>query len=488
MQNHLTDLDELLEDVRSGSSQEYISEAIRCYRAGAYRSAIITTWVAVCIDIIEKIRELGSEGDKGAKPLKKQFDDLKEKNIDLFLEYERHLLKYAYDDLAIISNDESKLLQRIKDDRNLCAHPNFLDSGKSVLITAECARYHIVSACKTLLHHPPIRGKILIGKIQKRIAENSFPTDMEKAHSELSTEHYLKRAQDSVFRNLTIIFLKQIFHGNRFSEPKVMRISSALHAISRLKPSIYKKTLAEKLDSLISNMSDKMLKRIFFLPHLWSYIKKTDRDRIIKVISKLSSDDIIKYKLGSFADASQKISKTLIARLNELDYREKLQVITDSSANSFKDIVIDMFINSPSFASSYEYGRGFLLPHAQYFNAANLKAILDGSLQNSRWRINQILNAGGMDEVFTTLFNETKQTIPEYNDIWLEFWNTLDRHANSFSSLSELLLENHIITIPPPVPPVVQPMPIPVPPMPIPVPPMPTPVPPVPSVEPDDDT
>ncbi len=447
MQNHLTDLDELLEDVRSGSSQEYISEAIRCYRAGAYRSAIITTWVAVCIDIIEKIRELGSEGDKGAKPLKKKFDDLRENQINIFLEHERSLLTYAYDDLAIISNDESKILKRIKDDRNLCAHPSFLDGGQSVLITAESARYHIVNACKTLLHHPPIRGKILIEKIQKRIAENSFPTDMEKAHSELSTEHYLKRAQNSVFRNLTIVFLKQIFHGNRFSEPKVMRISSALHAISRLKPSVYKKTLAEKLGPLISNMSDKMLKRIFFLPHLWSYITKTDRDRIIKVISTLSSDDIIKYKLGSFADASQKISKTLITRLSELNRLDKLKILAVSRAKIFNGIAIETFINSGTFAAAYANGQNYLLPQATYFNAKNLEAILNGSLQNSSWSINQILNAGGMDEIFTNLFNETNQNIPdEHGDLWLGFWNTIrPRYANDFPTLSARLTAEGII-------------------------------------------
>ncbi len=447
MQNHLTDLDELLEGVRNDRSREYISEAISTYRAGAYRSAIITTWVAVCIDIIEKIKELSNEGDKGAKPLKQKFDNLTENNKTSLLEQEKFLLKYAYNDLAIITNNESKLLQRIKDDRNLCAHPNFLDDGQSIQITAEVARYHIVSSCNALLYHPPIRGKILIEKIQKIVAEKSFPTNPKKALDMLKSEHYLDNAQDSVFRNLTIVFLKQIFQGNRSLEIKAPRLSSALQAISELNPDIYKKTLKEILGAQLSNMTDARLKRVFLLPYLWPHIEAPIQKKIVGLILTLSSDDIVKYKLGSFADASQKISKTLITRLSELNHLDKLKILAVSRAKIFNGMAIETFINSGTFAAAYANGQNYLLPQAPYFNAENLEAILNGSLQNSSWSINQILNAGGMDEIFTNLFNETNQNIPdEHGDLWLGFWNTIrPRYANDFPTLSARLTAEGII-------------------------------------------
>ena len=450
MQNHLTDLDELLENIRDARSQEYISEAIRCYRAGAYRSAIITTWVAVCIDIIEKIKELSNEGDKGAKPLKQKFDKLTENNKTSLLEQEKFLLKYAYNDLAIITNNESKLLQRIKDDRNLCAHPNFLDDGQSIQITAEVARYHIVSACNALLYHPPIRGKILIEKIQKIVAEKSFPTNPEKALDMLKSEHYLDNAQDSVFRNLTIVFLKQIFQGNRSLEIKAPRLSSALQAISELNPDIYKKTLKEILGAQLSNMTDARLKRVFLLPYLWSHIEAPIQKKIIGLIPTLSVDDIIKYKLNFSAESVFAINTALIKKVKQFNHPEKIQIIECYPIKEFKGIAIDIFINSYSFAGAYTNGRDCLLPLAQYFDAKNLKEILDGTLRNSRWRINQILNAGGMNEIFSSLFNETKQNIPEYSDIWSEFWNAISSHyANNFPTLSELLIEEQIIQVAP---------------------------------------
>jgi hypothetical protein len=43
----LTDLDELILNVRDKTSRSYISEAVNAYRGSAYRAAIVATWIAV---------------------------------------------------------------------------------------------------------------------------------------------------------------------------------------------------------------------------------------------------------------------------------------------------------------------------------------------------------------------------------------------------------------------------------------------------------
>jgi hypothetical protein len=45
-------------------ARSYLREAVDCYNAGLYRAAIVTTWVAVVFDLIEKIRELALSGDQ----------------------------------------------------------------------------------------------------------------------------------------------------------------------------------------------------------------------------------------------------------------------------------------------------------------------------------------------------------------------------------------------------------------------------------------
>jgi hypothetical protein len=64
---NLVDLDELILKCRNDSSKEFIRESVVSYRAGAYRSSIVSCWVAVCYDLIEKLRELALAGDKQAE-------------------------------------------------------------------------------------------------------------------------------------------------------------------------------------------------------------------------------------------------------------------------------------------------------------------------------------------------------------------------------------------------------------------------------------
>lgn len=48
----LGDLDELVLRCRTEEGRKYITEAVTCYKAGAYRACIVATWVAVVYDLI----------------------------------------------------------------------------------------------------------------------------------------------------------------------------------------------------------------------------------------------------------------------------------------------------------------------------------------------------------------------------------------------------------------------------------------------------
>ena len=58
MSLQFSDLDELLSKVRNTHAKKYFNEAIVAYRSGAYRASVISTWIAICVDVIEKVREL----------------------------------------------------------------------------------------------------------------------------------------------------------------------------------------------------------------------------------------------------------------------------------------------------------------------------------------------------------------------------------------------------------------------------------------------
>lgn len=63
----LNDLDELILSCEDPRSRHYIEEAVKCYKAGAYRSSVVACWIAVAFDLVDKIRELSASGDKEAQ-------------------------------------------------------------------------------------------------------------------------------------------------------------------------------------------------------------------------------------------------------------------------------------------------------------------------------------------------------------------------------------------------------------------------------------
>src|SRR4051812_16530091 len=101
------DLESLVERCRSANARAYIKEAVDCYRIGAYRACIITTWIALVYDIIDKFRELAFTGDKAAEALVKEFDEIqKHRNTEAALKFERDVLGIAYRDFELITAQE----------------------------------------------------------------------------------------------------------------------------------------------------------------------------------------------------------------------------------------------------------------------------------------------------------------------------------------------------------------------------------------------
>jgi hypothetical protein len=54
MSEALVDLETLALRCRSEQSRDYIAEALLCYRSGAYRATIVSTWIATVFDLIDK--------------------------------------------------------------------------------------------------------------------------------------------------------------------------------------------------------------------------------------------------------------------------------------------------------------------------------------------------------------------------------------------------------------------------------------------------
>ena len=63
----MRDLSTLEAMVRDPDSRPHFHEAVLAFLSGAYRAAVVETWMAVAVDLTNKIRYLAESGDSSAK-------------------------------------------------------------------------------------------------------------------------------------------------------------------------------------------------------------------------------------------------------------------------------------------------------------------------------------------------------------------------------------------------------------------------------------
>lgn len=450
----LTDLDQLVEKVRSSYVQEYLYEVLATYRAGAYRQAVAALWVVVCIDIIEKIRELSLAGDREAQEIERSIDAATD--TKRMLEIESNLLNYAEGNLELISPIDKKFLERIKEDRNICVHPSFQKDGRHISIPAEVVRSHIVSACTILFVNAPTRGKVYLNQIYDRITEESFPTDKELAFTYLSSAAYLGRAKESLIRNIAVVLLKRLFKDTtQIDISGIQRLNAALSAISRINANAYATALRDNLSRLLAIADDNIIKRYFLFCSSdyssWTFLDHALRVRIQHLISTLPADQVIKYKISEAAQNIEAIANELSRAVSRFEVADQEAVISHGSAKIFKALAIQHFIDSSSFDATYRIGTKVLIPHIDYFDQNDIKTLLEGAANNRGWRrINQVLPAGGVDEIFTALFSTCRQKNIAMQE-WVDFWNIVKDKPHNFDVLWQAMADAGLIEYTAPV-------------------------------------
>jgi len=190
----LAGFDELILSCRTEEARSQIGEAIRCYEGASYRAAIVMSYMAVCFDLIDKLKALDAAGDGAAKTLigelkkyQQQLDSGNSQAIQNLLAFERNLLEKFRDDFEFFGSNEFDELARLREDRNRCAHPTFLKSEQPYIPSAELARMHIRNALVLVLSQEPRQGKAALEEIRRAILSQYFPTVINDAAERFKT-------------------------------------------------------------------------------------------------------------------------------------------------------------------------------------------------------------------------------------------------------------------------------------------------------------
>ncbi|MBX3713096.1 MAG: hypothetical protein KF800_14140 [Lysobacter sp.] len=378
----LTDLDELILKCRDEGARIHISEAVRSYRAGAFRSAIVSTWVAVCFDIMEKLRELALAGDLNAAKKSEHIEQIRSSgDVRAALDFEKKLLSFARDEFELLSPLQCMDLERLYADRNRCAHPSLIAEETAYSPSAELARLHILSAVEHLLQYPPVQGKFALNRVLSTINSEYFPKTITDAIQVLDGGP-LRRPKDSLVRSVVVVILKQLIE----KQPRAVaqRLMSALGAILKLHFTIYEAVLKEKISTMFRAMSDGELDHAIMLsqriPHAWDLLEIDVVTRFQQYVLNAPSSSISAVvSLESFGPLSDFAQR----RIKSASRKELSDDIFFELTPALGDRFVDLYLQSESFRQANEWARE-LISYKSDFNIKHVTRLIEGISSNDQ--------------------------------------------------------------------------------------------------------
>ena len=388
MDRGLADLDELIIKCRSRVAREHLTEAVACYRTGAYRSAIVGAWIAVVFDILDKLRELQIAGDKNARRRVSEFEKLRrDHDVGKALEFERNILTIARDEFELVSPIQYDDLERLQEDRNRCAHPSMQTSDETYQPSAELARYHIAAAVEHLLSREPVQGQAAIERVFDDIRSSYFPTDEQNAAVYVRTGP-LARAKRTLLRNVLVGLIKALLRG----EPSLaerQRLYAAVNAILGVHRGIAESIMKEDLPKIIGDLEDahwpNVVEFVRRVPIAWDLLNEYGQIKVRNTVETVAIESSPQAVLDALARPDLK--SIAIARVSNATNQQLIalaEVMGTSVCPEYSAVSAIIFSAAFSFQTARDFGRSVILPYADRLTTGQLQLILEACVENNQ--------------------------------------------------------------------------------------------------------
>lgn len=436
MKVQLSDMEELINSCTETPVKKLMSEALVCYNAGSYRSAIITIWHAICFDLCLKAKELDELGDTPAKKIIKRLDEAKKellehKNPSKMTQFEKDIAeKFIKDDLGL-SVYESSELKKIYEDRHIAAHPALYDEELPEF-TPEKVRTHFIHAIKFLLSKNFYIRNDYIEKIidfldQNWIHEkNLIKNIIEKRYANVRPSN-LNKILENLFFNVCIYrYIKD--------ELSYFKLTYLIEKISEKYTDSFDREINKKLCKLISTRKpeDLLLSIIISsyatfneenIEHVRNSITRLDLNSIHKFIS---FDHIEKRNPIIFNEILNRLKNLILLlpaneKIKLFDNLPKSILLNERFYNSIITFYLSFNFDGNNYISlrkiSDLYGK-YISPIQDNLNQGQFEKIFNKILEEYRWSEDQKPKGWTVyyrNEVNKLLFNKYKEKFPQSN-------------------------------------------------------------------------
>ena len=420
-------LEELLGAVRDPRSRQHLQEATRAYNAGAFKSAIVSLWVAVAVDLVAKIRQLSDQGEPAAVTFVEGLDRaIATGNRQALMGIESKLLDQCRDDYEFIDARDHVALTRLREDRHVCAHPAFVSTEEVFEPTAELVRSHIATAVDAVLQHGPTAGRKAIERFGAEVRGVSWMDDTAELGAYLR-ERYLDRGKHALRINLAKVIVK----GCITPPPEATfvvwsRHSQAAVALDSVAPDLF----AEAVESVIgraeagTGLGDMSL--IWFIGALgdlgpaWQVVPETSVPRFVSVVRTSDVNLLIGWRVLSASTAAPAVDEAIAGRLSALTDEQLAQVIAGRPARKLLQVAMDRLADTWSWRVAESRMLTLVLPLARHIGVAELRSLLQILQETDNVRM-----ASGMPQLLDQLYEATRSA-PGATGVWEEIVTYLE--------------------------------------------------------------
>lgn len=406
----LRDLEQIQHDVIDVRSRTLLAEVVRCYEGGAYRAALVSLWIAVVADLTSKIRHLAESGDGEAGNVIDGLDTaLSDQTVRKVQEYERNILDTAEQRLGILLPRERLELERLNEDRNLCAHPGYVDEAELFLPDAEVVRAHLVAANRAVFSQRPLAGKRLLATLEAEVEGESWPSD-----GEYFLDRFFRPARDSVKANMAKVLIKHSVRPPDGRNRVARRSRNAAVVIANDSPTLFEESLRSVLHSweASGSLGDSELVRAVGAygseSVFWSVLPGTGKSRLTALLERCEIGMLIDERFFVCgAPKDERIAETFYEIVSQLSAEEASRAIKQStSRRPFVRSAIDRVGSSASFRGAEENLRLVELcsENLEHEDVVHLREVIQSNPRD------QVRLAGDTEAILSSVYSASSPT------------------------------------------------------------------------------
>ncbi|MFJ5787941.1 hypothetical protein [Streptomyces hydrogenans] len=442
----MLDLDDRVNRVHNPDVRPLVQEAYRCYSSGSARGAIVLAWTAVCADLITKAQTLKEDGEAAAATLvaevEKAQESKEEDAIPIMLGVERTLLDTA-EALELIDHTQKKQLERLRDDRNMCAHPSLRPLGELYEPTMEYARAHLAAALEAVLIHPPSQGRKVVKSFTLHVADPAYAFN-----TTYLAYTFFDRVRPSARAKVVEISAK--FAVLAIDDPELTiapelfadRMADCLRCFAERDAALAKAAVANLMTRLENSQPAVQLRalgRLGDLPAFWASVAAPVRALFNTHIGAMS-DDKSPSLMGGQDNAKvlalvrhpeiREGLPALASAFEALSTSRMTRVIAASPDPYFVPFLPDLLSQVASFDAGEFVAANAVLPCAAFLSLDELRAVL------RKWQDNDQCWGRAMPSHLIDLYRLTAHLGPERDAVWRTFLTELLPFEDLYGTIS----------------------------------------------------